>query len=106
MRLFFGVVGALSVVALPMFSQSAEARIKCDGRYQVVRGEGQIASPYCEDNYLAQVAIRSYGVSTSASRIRSSVSEKERVCRVMGFDSRVNDICLEYRDDRGNRFRP
>lgn len=101
----FGVLAMAFAIALPLASQSADARIRCDGRYQVQSDGSRIATPYCEDLYLARVAIQSYGVSTSARAIRNSVSEKERVCRFVGHDSRVADICMEFRNERGDRFR-
>jgi len=97
--------GALLVLALVGMSTAAEAKIRCDGRYQVMRQGQPIASPYCEDQYLADVARRAYGVSTTARAVRASVHEKERVCWVVGHDWRVEDICLEFRrEGRSNRW--
>jgi hypothetical protein len=102
MRAGLGLLAAVAALAVPFMSYDAQARINCDGRFQVQRDGSRIATPYCEDRYLAMVAIRSYGVSTSFARIRNSFDEKERVCRIMGHDSRVYDICLQFRDNRGN----
>lgn len=77
---------------------SADARIRCNGAYQIVRGQGEVATPYCQDEYLAQVA-RGYGIRVSGAAIRRSTSRKERVCRAIGHDGRVFDICVNYRDD-------
>ena len=73
----------------------ADARIHCNGREQINPDGSIIGTPYCEDRYLFGVA-RSYGMSTSFNRIRFDVSEKERICRMIGHDSRIDDICLEY----------
>lgn len=98
------MTGALcAAVALVASAGVAEARIKCNGPFQVVRGAGEIATPYCEDEYLATVA-RGYGINVSGSAIRRSPSRKEEVCRAIGHDSRVYDICLKYREGR-DRFR-
>ncbi len=100
----FVVMGVLLAVAMLMvFPSGVEARIQCNGPFQVVRGAGEIATPYCEDEYLARVA-RSYGIRVSGGAIRRSPSRKEEVCRAIGHDSRVYDICIKYREGR-DRFR-
>jgi hypothetical protein len=92
----------LSVAALTASAiASAEARIRCDGEFQVNSGQ-RIATPYCEDSYLAQVA-RSYGSRVSAAQLRNSVFEKTRVCRFVGADIRVRSICDPYRGDFRDR---
>lgn len=82
-----------------MASGAAEARIRCNGPFQVVPGAGEIATPYCQDEYLARVA-RGYGIQVSGALIRRNPHEKERVCRMIGHDSRVNNICNTYGGDR------
>ena len=76
---------------------SADARIICRGAYQIVQGQ-PIATPYCEDAYLAEVA-QEYGMRVTASAIRSSPATKQRVCRVIGHDNRARSACAQYRDD-------
>lgn len=87
-----------AMILLSGLSTSSQARIRCNGAFQVVRGAGEIATPYCEDQYLATVA-RKYGVRVSGSQIRRSPNRKEEVCQMIGHDSRVYDICLKYRRD-------
>jgi len=82
----------------------AHARINCSGAYQVVRGQGQIATPYCEDQYLARVA-RGYGMRVSGAAIRRNPSRKEEVCRLIGHDGRVTSICHNYRLDSCRGFK-
>lgn len=95
---------ALGLAAgLPLLTTAtpATAKIRCDGAYQIVDGS-PIATPYCGDNYLAQVA-NSYGSAVSARAIRNNPSTKEEVCRLVGHDIRVQDICAPYTsfgDDR------
>ncbi len=82
----------------------AEARILCDGNYQVINGQPH-ATPYCQDENLAQVA-RSYGMRVSGSAMRNSPSEKQRVCEFIGSDIRVREACQGYgQDGRGGSFR-
>jgi hypothetical protein len=45
-----------AMILLSGLSTSSQARIRCNGAFQVVRGAGEIATPYCEDQYLAKVA--------------------------------------------------
>ncbi|MGD9667968.1 MAG: hypothetical protein AB7U75_02815 [Hyphomicrobiaceae bacterium] len=72
------------------------AAIDCQDQYQVVQGQ-LLATPYCQDNYLAKVA-REYGVKVSDETIRNNPNKKAEVCRFMGFDTRVSQICDQYRD--------
>ena len=97
-------LAAFAVALMFAVSVQAQARIKCSGSYQVIRGHGQIATPYCEDQYLARVA-RGYGIRVSASAIRQNPSRKEEVCRVVGHDGRVASICHNYRLDDCSRFK-
>jgi len=98
------LTGAALAVMTGLSIVSAEARIRCDGAFQVIAQGERIATPYCEDQYLAVVAQRSYGVSTSGNAVRHNVHEKERVCRIIGHDARVNDICLQYLPGRGRDY--
>ncbi len=95
------VAGAATAVLLAT-SLSASARIKCQGRFQVVKGQGKISTPYCEDNYLAAIA-RSYGRKVSNRAIRQNPGLKAQVCRHIGHDSRLTDICSNYRPGYGRR---
>lgn len=85
---------AAVLVAAPL----VEAKIKCDGPNQVIKGHGLIGTPYCEDGYLATVA-REYGMRLSADEIRNSPSAKGEACRLIGNDIRVRDICSGYRPE-------
>ena len=78
--------------------------IECDGNYQVQRNGNHIATPYCQDGYLALVA-REYGMRISAQTIRYNPSEKERACRLVGDDIRVSSTCAPYRDSERFNFR-
>lgn len=92
------------VLAAVSFSAvAAHSAIRCDGPYQIIRGD-KLATPWCQDNYLAAVA-RSYGMRVSDSAIRNNPNTKERACRFVGADIRVKDICHGYRPDRGGGFR-
>lgn len=79
--------------------------IECDGNFQIQKNGDQIATPYCQDGYLAIVA-REYGMKTSGKAIRSNQGEKERACRLVGEDNRVRDTCAQYRNRRFDRRIP
>jgi hypothetical protein len=83
---------AAAVTALTLIPDRAEAAIKCKGRYQIVRGE-ELSTPYCNDNYLAAVA-REYGSRHSAAAVRNNPNVKREVCRFVGHDTRVQDLCV------------
>lgn len=91
----FAVAGLAAVIVAGAAGKS-QARIKCSGEFQVVRGQGHIATPYCEDEYLARVA-RGYGIRVSGAAIRRSPSRKQTVCRAIGHDGRISEICHNYR---------
>ena len=101
------LVFALSIAAAGVgFTavQPAEAKIRCNGAYQLIPGVGPHASPYCEIRYLWQVASRRYGVRTSFAALRNSVDERQQVCQLVGNDSRVYSICQPYRNESGDKF--
>ncbi|MBX9588221.1 MAG: hypothetical protein K2X43_02880 [Hyphomonadaceae bacterium] len=80
----------------------SQARMLCDGNFQAVRGQ-PLATPYCREQNLARVA-RGYGVRVSDDAIRYSESAKADVCRFIGHDLRVQEICAPY-SRGGSRFR-
>ncbi len=89
----FALVAMMAGVAFGFAaSKPAEARgIKCINGYQVVKG-ARLATPYCQDNLLAEVA-REYGSRVSAKTIRNNPNEKRNVCRLIGQDIRVKHNC-------------
>ena len=70
---------------------STARAIECDMEYQRVSGE-LIATPYCQDGYLAEVAA-DFGMKASADRIRNNYNYKREVCRLVGQDIRVQMLC-------------
>jgi hypothetical protein len=97
---------ASALVAAGMLSLTqgtAEAAIVCDGDFQVVNGY-PVATPYCREMTLARVA-RSYGWRVSDETIRHNESVKAQVCRAIGFDNRVQEICAPFNGDSGSTRR-
>jgi hypothetical protein len=96
------IIASLAVASgLFVLAQSgAEARILCDGNYQIVNGM-PVSTPYCRDLNLTNVA-RSYGWKVSFEAIRYSDSTKAEVCRAIGHDNRVQETCAPYRIDSGS----
>ncbi len=86
---------AVSLLAAAAWASPASA-ITCRGNFQVQKDGTQIATPYCQDTYLAAVA-REYGMAVSARAVRANPSVKERACRLVGDDNRVRDSCAQYR---------
>ena len=84
---------------LAMIAAPANAAIRCNGAYQVIKGHGEIATPYCGDNYLAQVARSSYGYRVSNRAVRQNPYLKEKLCLHFGHDIRVSDICAGLRQE-------
>jgi hypothetical protein len=75
-------------------SQPAEARIKCQGNFQVTK-HGLISTPYCEENQIALVA-QSYGWKVTPAEVRKNPLTKVRICQALGGDIRLKGSCAGY----------
>ncbi len=69
------------------------AAIQCENGFQRIKGE-RIATPYCQDQYLATVA-RQYGFKASAARIRNDPNYKKELCQFVFNDIRVQTTCMD-----------
>ncbi|MFO1172245.1 MAG: hypothetical protein U1E49_14920 [Hyphomicrobiaceae bacterium] len=100
------IVASLAMASLQALAGSpAQAKIRCDGPYQIVGGSS-LPTPYCEDNYLAAVA-RGYGIGVSGAAIRHNFNTKQHVCYQIGHDIRVASICSGMRpEDRSKLLVP
>lgn len=89
--------GAVLLAAAAFVATTGSAAaIDCRGEYQVVQGD-LLATPFCQDNYLAHIA-RQYGSRVSNAEIRHNPNTKADVCRFIGHDSRISHLCLDYRN--------
>ena len=100
MRRWSRLIGTTAVASCAvLMATTAQARIISEKGLQ--RSGGRlISTPYCEDNYLAQVA-REYGVRHSAEAIRNNPNLKRDVCRFVGRDIRVQHNCPDEGSPRG-----
>jgi len=96
----FSIASVALAAVLIVPAGSAQARIACDGNFQITKRGESFATPYCQEQNLANVA-RSYGMRTSVEAIRRSISAKGDICRTIGYDNRVREICLPFRPDGG-----
>ena len=91
-----------ALLSLPLFMIAgdvpAEAAIKCSQGYQIVNGS-PIATPYCQDNLVAQVA-REYGFKASESAVRNNPNFKREICRYVGRDNRLTTACVNENTGR------
>ena len=81
---------ALTVAAI-IAATPAGAR-DCVKGYERVEGN-MIATPYCQDEYLAEVA-RESGIPATGDKIRNNPNFKKEVCRTVFTDIRVATTCL------------
>jgi hypothetical protein len=81
-----------AVIAAIFFATPAGA-IECVRGFQRVNGQ-MIATPYCQDEDLAEVA-RGYGFRASAAQIRNNPNFKKEICRFVFQDIRVQITCLQ-----------
>ena len=93
---------AAAVLVVPL--GAAQARIECDGNFQIGKNGQTLATPYCQDHNLARVA-QGYGMRTSFDAIRRSDSIKAQICRAIGHDNRVREACLPFRNEGVPVFR-
>lgn len=95
---------AATLIASAFLPNDTQARIICDGNYQIVNGL-PVSTPYCREQTLARVA-RGRGMRVPDDALRYSESVKAQVCRTIGHDNRVHEICAPYRNDGdSNRVR-
>lgn len=87
-----------TVLASTGYSAPANAAIKCRGMYQVIKGHGLLATPYCEDKWLAAY-VRRYGVKVSFDEIRKNPAKKDEICRFLRHDSKIRSVCGTVADD-------
>ena len=83
--------------ALMLATKDASAgkyKLKCKGPYQVVQGN-LIATPPCENAYIAKVA-RSYGHKVTAKQVRNNYHKKLEICDHIGHDTRISEYRPEY----------
>jgi len=92
---FLSVIAALAVT----LSGTAYAHIVCHDDFQVVNGR-EIATPYCQDNTLAQVS-RGYGRRVSDAEVRNNPGLKDELCRNFGSDIRVKSACASSKGQDG-----
>jgi hypothetical protein len=74
------------VIAAP-----AMAEIKCQDGNQLVQGNW-LATPYCQDKLLFQVA-NARGFKTTFAEIRNNPNHKKELCRFLYTDIRVQMTC-------------
>ena len=86
---FICISAATATVAFALSTPALA--IKCQNGYQMVQGN-LISTPYCQDQYLAQVA-RQYGVNAPAAELRNNPNYKRNVCRLVGRDIRIQETC-------------
>jgi len=86
----------LALVALP---ESAAAKIKCQGIFQVTTKHGLISTPYCQELEIARVA-RSYGWKVTDAQVRNDPLKKVYICQALGGDVRLKGACGAYAPDQ------
>ena len=89
------LAGATAIAILCLAAPGpAEARIKCQGNFQVTK-HGLISTPYCEEEQIAAVA-RTYGERVSGAEVRNNALTKVRLCQRFGGDIRLKGSCAGY----------
>jgi hypothetical protein len=79
---------------------AAPAAILCVDQFQYSAGRW-IATPLCQDGYLAQIA-REHGARVSDWSIIENPQKKIRICNFIGFDRRAELACAGYRNGNGS----
>jgi hypothetical protein len=90
------LVAGLDAQAHPVHAE--RGAFACQDEFQTVEGQS-IATPYCEDAYLAKVA-REHGEHVTASALRRSAGLRDETCRLTNSDIRVSAFCGDDEDDK------
>lgn len=89
-----------------VFSSPAGAAIECkDGMQYNSAANGWIASSYCGDEYVAEIA-RRRGMNVSGSDLRNNPSLKAEACQFASSDTRINHLCIGHRPEDLGGARP
>lgn len=95
------IAAAAAATALAISALATPAgAIECRNGYQRVAGS-EIATPFCQDEYLAVVA-RDFGISTTGARVRKDWGHKREICRLIGQDNRIRGACASENDSGGD----
>lgn len=95
------MISAACLGAFAAIAATPASAIECEGNFQIQKNGYSIATPYCQDQYLAYVA-NEYGMRVDPHTIRYNPSIKAQACRFVGADIRVRTTCEPY-FDRGRR---
>ena len=82
---------ACGALLLSLSSLGVHAGIVCKDGYQNVHGR-EISTPYCNDNYIAEVA-RLRGGKVSDAEVRNNPATRDAICRRIGYDTRIMEFC-------------
>jgi hypothetical protein len=96
MRTSRRVVATATITAGVLAPLAPATAIECRNGYQRVAGN-EIATPYCQDEYLAVVA-RDFGIKTTGAEVRRDWGRKREICRLIGQDNRVRGACASEND--------
>ena len=77
----FAKAGLIGTALLGAMATTASAEIKCQDGSQLIQGNW-MATPYCQDKLLAQVA-NARGFKTSFAAIRNNPNHKKELCRFL-----------------------
>ncbi|WP_334147001.1 hypothetical protein [Hyphomicrobium sp.] len=91
------VLALAALLAVPLLAfaptPADAAGIKCIDGFQIVSGS-RIATPYCQDKLVAQVA-REHGMKVSEAEIRNNPNYKRHICQFVGRDIRIYQACID-----------
>jgi hypothetical protein len=88
-----GLMLTLATAGAVIIFASPGNAIECDRGTQKVNGQ-MIFTPYCQDEYLSEVA-REYGFTEPAARLRNNPNFKKEICRFVFQDIRVQITCMQ-----------
>ncbi len=83
----------LATLAVAVLGTGPALAIECRDGNQLVQGNW-LATPYCQDQLLAQVATER-GFKASLAQIRNNPNYKKELCRSLFNDIRVQQTCLD-----------
>lgn len=85
------VAGVAGILLSGLTTSAGAGGFVCKNGNQLVQGSW-LATPYCQDALVAQVA-HEYGFSATAAQVRNNPMFKQHLCRFIGQDIRIKDTC-------------
>ncbi|MEM7620645.1 MAG: hypothetical protein AAF228_09310 [Pseudomonadota bacterium] len=101
--LFLNTIFVMTFIITQAYLDSPAHAIECNDQFQIIKGHGELSTPYCQISYLTEVS-HEFGYKHSFHEIRKSFFLKQKICDHIGDDIRISSICHSFKSDQGSNF--